>query len=147
MTQVIIVYGSTTGNTAAAAKGIGKLLEQVGYETKLYDAADVTPDALWSNDEVVLLGCSSWGNGVVALQYDFVSLYEALDYLPLENCRFACFGSGDRTRSPFCGAVDAIEEKLLARGAKRLVKGLKLDGEPESAIVAVWVQTLLTALE
>lgn len=147
MSKVTIVYGSTTGNTAAAARGISKLLEQAGHETILYDAADVTPDALWSNGEVVLLGCSSWGNGAVALQYDFVSLYEALEYLPLMDCRFACFGSGDRTRTPFCGAMDAIEERLLALGADRLVEGLKCDGEADPAALADWVRKLLAALD
>ena len=46
MSNVLIVYGSTTGNTADIAEYLGGRLRAAGHVADVRDAADVSPDGL-----------------------------------------------------------------------------------------------------
>lgn len=45
----------------------------------------------------------------------------------------AVFGCGDNSYTHFCGAVDAIEERLEGLNVDLLADGLKIDGDPHTA--------------
>lgn len=46
MSKVLIVYGSTTGNTEALAEILGRLIQEAGHETTLLNAADASAPGL-----------------------------------------------------------------------------------------------------
>ena len=68
MSNVLIVYGSTTGNTADIAEYLGGRLRAAGHVADVRDAADVSPDGLCEGRDVALFGCSAWGTDEVELQ-------------------------------------------------------------------------------
>ncbi|MDR1490707.1 MAG: flavodoxin [Desulfovibrio sp.] len=148
MAKVLIVYGSTTGNTASVAADIEKHLRGGGHAVTLLDAADAKADDLCRGYDCVLFGCATWGYDEVELQSDFVPLFDAFDRIQAKGCKTACFGCGDTSYPHFCGAVDAIEERLEELGAVNIVENLKIDGDPEPAApeVSAWAQEVMAAL-
>ena len=144
MAKALIVYGSTTGNTEAAAEIISQALLKKGCQTVVKNAADVSPKGLAEGFDLVLFGCSTWGDEDIELQDDFIPLYEDLDKAGLAGRKVAVFGCGDSSYTHFCGAVDAIEEKAAQLGAKLIAGSLKIDGDPERGDVTAWAEEVVS---
>jgi flavodoxin short chain len=138
MAKTLIVYGSTTGNTESVAELIHATLAKAGHDTNILNAADVSAQGLAEGYELVLFGCSTWGDEDIELQDDFVPLFENLDKAGLSGRKTAVFGCGDSGYPHFCGAVDAIEEKAANLGAEIVCASLKIDGDPDMAEAEAW---------
>lgn len=129
MSNILIVYGSTTGNTAGIAEALGKQFTAAGHSVSVKDAANVSPDGLCDGNDAVLFACSAWGVDEVELQSDFEPLFDEFDKINASGVKIACFASGDTAFEHFCGAVDTIEARLNELGAVQIAEGLKLDGD------------------
>jgi len=140
MAKALIVYGSTTGNTETVAIHVVAALQKAGWDTVVKSADDVSAVGLAKGFDLVLLGCSTWGDDDIELQDDFVPLYDDLDKAGLAGKKVAVFGCGDSSYTHFCGAVDAIEEKASALGAVLVAASLKIDGDPEKDDATAWAQ-------
>lgn len=146
MSKVLIVYGSTTGNTEDVADTIGKVLERNGNNVEVRNAADVAVNDMADGFDAVFLGSSTWGDDSIELQDDFIPVYESLDTAGLKGRKVAVFGCGDSSYEYFCGAVDAIEEKSEELGASLLGDSLKIDGDPDMDEVTAWAETVMAKL-
>ena len=148
MANVLIVYGSTTGNTENAANSIAELLKKAAHNVSVLDAGKAKPQGLCAGRDCVLFGCSTWGDESIELQDDFVPLFEAFDAIGASGVKAAVFGCGDSGYTHFCGAVDAIAQKLEELGAKIITDGLKIDGDPSDAedSIETWAKELLAAI-
>ena len=139
MSKVLIVYGSSTGNTQSIAEKLGELIRDAGHEADVKDAADVSPENLMEGYDAALLGCSAWGEDEVEMQDDFLPLFEAFDRIGLSGRKVAAFASGDQSYPHFCGAVDAIESRAKELGANVIAEGLKMEGDatadPEAVVI------------
>ena len=132
MASVLIVYGSTTGNTTYVAEMAERILAAAGATVKVVDAADAEPDGLCNGYDAVLFGCSTWGDDEIELQDDFIPLFDSFDSIAAKGKKVAVFGCGDSSYTYFCGAVDSIEQSLNALGATVVTESLKIDGDPHS---------------
>ena len=103
MSNVLIVYGSTTGNTADIAEYLGGRLRAAGHVADVRDAADVSPDGLCEGRDVALFGCSAWGTDEVELQTDFEPLFEAFDRIGVKASRPRALRAGTAPLSIFVG--------------------------------------------
>ena len=110
MSKVLIVFGSSTGNTEGIAQKLEEIIAAAGHDVTLKNAADVDADGLAEGYDAVLLGCSAWGDDELELQDDFIPLYENMD---------------------------AIEAKGKDLGAQIVAEGLKVDGTVSDAPDAV----------
>ena len=130
MANVILVFGSTTGNTEMLAEHVAAGLEEGMASVTVKNVTEASVDELADNDAIVF-GCSTWGEG--DLQDDFVDFHEAMDGVSLEGKKAAVFGPGDSEEyaDSFCVAVDMLEETLKKCGAEIVVEGFKVDGEVE----------------
>lgn len=146
MPKALIVYGSTTGNTETTARYVADTLSGKGYETEMKNAADVPAAGLGDGCDLVLLGCSTWGDDEIELQDDFIPLFDELESSALGGKKTAVFGCGDSSYTYFCGAVDAIEEKLEAMGSDVVTSGLKIDGDPDRDDIVAWTEEVLAKL-
>ncbi|MDR3176740.1 MAG: flavodoxin [Desulfovibrio sp.] len=148
MANVLIVYGSTTGNTSSTATDIAAELRGGGHAVTLLDAADAGADNLCRGYDCVLFGCSTWGDADVELQDDFIPLFEAFDRIGAMGCKTGCFGCGDSSYTHFCGAVDAISQRLEELGSINIAENLKIDGDPGDASddIAAWAKSVAAAL-
>ncbi len=140
MSKVLVVFGSTTGNTEGVAEVITKTLKGGGIETDLKNAADVTAGGLSNGYDVLLFGCSTWGDEEIELQEDFVPLFDDFDQVGFDGKNVAVFGCGDSSYTYYCGAVDVIEEKAEQLGASIIVASLKIDGDPDDNEVVTWAK-------
>ncbi len=146
MPKALIVYGSTTGNTETAARYIANTLTDKGFTIETKSASDVSAPELGAGYDVVLLGCSTWGDDEIELQDDFIPLYDELENSGLDGKKVAVFGCGDSSYTYFCGAVDAIEEKMEGVGASLVTDSLKIDGDPDRDDVVAWAEEVASKL-
>ncbi len=130
MASVLIVYGSSTGNTQYVAEEIEKILTAQGMDVKNVEVGRAKAEGLCDGYDMVLLGCSTWGVDEIELQEDFVYLFDRLEQANVKGKKVAVFGCGESDRTWFCGAVDAIEKKLKELDA-HVVDTLRVDGDPK----------------
>ncbi len=133
MKKVAIIFGSTMGNTESASQIIETAISNKGLATTLMNVAGLAVNELEKDCDLILLGSSTWGDEEIELQEDFAEFYENMDQVNLANRKFAVFGCGDRSYTHFCGAVDAIEQKVEQTGGTLVYESLKIDGEPSDA--------------
>ena len=115
MRNIGIFYGSSTGNTEAAAK---QIQNELGRDTvKLFDVenAKATDIEQFSN---LLFGSSTWGLG--DLQDDFVDFLTEIAQVNLEGKKVAIFGYGDQEAyaDSFVDAIGQIYEALKSKGCE-----------------------------
>lgn len=148
MSKVLIVYGSTTGNTEALAEILGRLIQEAGHETTLLNAADASAPGLCDGWDMILFGCSAWGDDEIILQDDFDALFQQFDLINAKGHKGACFATGDSNFTYFCGAVDVIEAALERLGADVVVEGLKIDGQAQSdqPEIQEWTKAVIETL-
>ncbi len=129
MSKVLIVFGSSTGNTESIADKLSELITAGGHEVKLLNAADASAENLAEGYDAVLFGCSAWGMEDLEMQDDFLPLFEDFESMGLKGRKVAAFASGDQEYEHFCGAVPAIEERAKELGATIIADGLKMEGD------------------
>jgi len=144
MAKVLIVYGSTTGNTEMVAE---ELSDNLGdHELEVQDVAETSPEDLTAYD-LLVLGSSTWDDGL--LQPDFREFVEDLD-VDLSGKKVAIFGLGDSNYPDFCEAANILEEKVSAMKGELAVDTLRIDGfpdEPENETkVEAWAAELNKAV-
>lgn len=133
MNKAVIIYGSTTGNTESTAEMIEVVLRDNGMETAVINAANTSVEELQKDYDLILLGSSTWGDDEIELQEDFNEFYADMGRIPLNGRKVAVFGCGDSSYEYFCGAVDAIQEKVEEIGGTLITEALKIDGDPSDA--------------
>ena len=148
MSKILIVYGSSTGNTENIARLITRGLSDAGHDVTLENAANVKAAGLAKDYDAVLMGASVWGDTEIELQDDFDTFFEGVGEMGLENCRLAAFASGERGYEHFCGAVDVIENRGRECGAILMTEGLRLEGDGSDSReeVAAFVEAVLQKL-
>lgn len=133
MSKVLIVYGSTTGNTEAVAEQINDFFKDKGIEVTMKNVVDAIVAELGNGYDLTVFGSSTWGDDDIEFQEDFALFYEDLDKAELKYKKVAIFGCGDSSYEHFCGAVDLLEEKMEALGGKIVGEPLRIDGDPEES--------------
>lgn len=130
MIRVGLFYGSTDGNTAAAAQEIKRQIDAAlagrAEPVELLDVAEVYLDEMVDFD-CLILGAPTWNTG--QLQRDWDAVLPELDELDLTGKRAAVFGLGDQVGYPdtFADALFFVADKLRERGAE-LVGAWPADG-------------------
>lgn len=134
MAKVLIIYGSTTGNTESIAEKIGELLTAKGAECDIRNAADVSDcKDIAAPFDAVLMGCSCWGDEDIELQDDFVAIADSFGDMGLAGKKVAAFASGDSSYQHFCAAVDVVEAAAKDNGATVIAGGLRVEGGASDA--------------
>lgn len=147
MSSVLIVYGSTTGNTEFVADIVAGKLSAAGATVKKMNASDADASGLCDGYDMAIFGCSTWGDDSIELQDDFIPLFDSFESINASGKKTAVFGCGDSSYEYFCGAVDAIEQKLGELGAT-VIETLKIDGDPqtEKSEIEAWAGRVAAAL-
>ncbi len=148
MSKILIVYGSSTGNTESIARKLEEQFAAAGQEVTVLNAADAAAEHLADGYDAVLFGASAWGEDDGELQDDFAPLFEEFGVMDLKGRKLAAFASGDRDYPHFCGAVDVIEARGKELGAEVLADGLRLEGDGGGSRdeIAAFVQEIVRKL-
>lgn len=156
MSQIIILYGTLTGNTQLVAEYLAadiKKLSKTSYINCLNvaDAPDNIFDNLTSAD-LILIGCSTWDDGNYPIDMaNFLSKYQNSPP-SIAQVNFGVFGCGDSSYgNNFCLAVTKLSQTFKKWGGQELLAGLKVDGYPEmpETILAtnLWLEKIKLWLE
>ncbi len=114
MAKVLVIYGSTTGNTESAAKIISQQLRD--HEVECMDVSNVSKSD-FESASVLILGTSTWGYG--DLQDDWDSAIDTLKGANLSGKKVAIFGCGDSSSYPdtFVDGMSYLKEAAEEAGA------------------------------
>lgn len=109
--KILVLHGSTMGNTQQAARQIADILDA---ESK--NIADIQADDLAQYD-LLILGTSTWGAG--DLQDDWAAFLPQLDCISLAGKTVAVFGLGDQSiyADTFVNGMADLAQKAEACGA------------------------------
>ena len=113
MKNVGIFYGSSTGNTEAAAK---KLQQEFGPDkAQIFDVANAKASDM-DNFPNLIFGSSTWGMG--DLEEEFEEFVSEIQQENLEGKKVAIFGCGDQEAyaDSFVDAIGSIYEVLRNKG-------------------------------
>jgi flavodoxin I len=144
--KILIVFGSSTGNTEELANTIERTLGELGHANELINIAE-TSEVDYSDYDCLLLGSSTWDEGQPQLDYRFH--LEDLQSSPpnLEGKPFAVFGTGESCYEFFCGGVDKLEETYASFGGRKAHESLKIDTLEEDPVenerVVEWTQKVM----
>uniref|UniRef100_A0A914ZRI6 Methionine synthase reductase n=1 Tax=Parascaris univalens TaxID=6257 RepID=A0A914ZRI6_PARUN len=148
--EVLVLYGSQTGQSEAIAKVIEERCIGLDLRVRLFVLNDYERKYWIEKERTVVVVCSSTGDGDPPDNADrFVRLISRRVFgdSSLQHTEFALLGLGDSNYSTFQGTPRNIEKHLLRLGAKKFIEtgvaddqiGLELAVEP-------WIQRLLEAL-
>jgi flavodoxin I len=112
MGKTAIFYGSSTGNTEAAAKQIAETLE-----ADVFDVSS-SPSAQLESYDNLILGSSTWGIG--DLQDDWEDFISTLEGANIEGKTVALFGFGDGAAygESFVDAIGTLYQAVSDKGCK-----------------------------
>ncbi len=137
MAGILVIYGSETGNTRAAAEMIADVLRGRGAAVQVRDVCDTGVEAFAEDFSLFLLGVSTWGAIEDEVTEDFKSFYDDMGATDMSGKKVAVFGSGDSGYENFCKAVDHVVERAQEQGATIVLDGLKFNLAPGSSSDAI----------
>ncbi|MEM6444986.1 MAG: flavodoxin FldA [Cyanobacteria bacterium J06642_2] len=114
MAKIGLFYGSTTGNTEAAAEAIQK--EFGGDDVVQLHEVSSADGSDFGGYECIIIGCPTWNVG--ELQDDWDGYFEELDSIDFSGKKVAYFGTGDQVgySDNFQDAMGILEAKISERG-------------------------------
>lgn len=130
--EVLILYGSETGNTERAAEIMAQALNrQEAIHAEALSVGDLRVEEKLKQSKAVIMGASTWDHGQP--QDDFKSFMEDVDSAYIKPLEVAIFGFGDLDGFPdaFCAATDEIRTWLKTSGATVVGENLRLGGDAD----------------
>jgi sulfite reductase (NADPH) flavoprotein alpha-component len=144
--KLTILYGSETGNAEGLALKARKAAQKLGFDARVLDMADATPQALIAAKDIVVI-VATWGEGDPPQRA--ASFYKALmsdDAPRLDGVRFAVLALGDTAYTNYCATGRHLDERLGALGAARIADRIELDLD-FSKQAATWTDDTLGRLQ
>lgn len=140
-----IIYGSQTGNAKAVAQQTHQAAEQLGFTTRLINAANYKPKQLSTETHLIVI-ISTHGEGDPPEDAETLHQYLFSKKAPaLNSLKFAVLALGDSSYEFFCKTGIDFDEQLAKLGATRLFERLDCDVDHQAASQD-WSQKVLQRL-
>lgn len=143
--EVLVAFGSETGNSEKIASELLTLLNQRGIPSALKNLASLKPRQLGKYQHALII-CSTHGDGdpPEPISHFFAALMEK-DAPRLPNLHYAVLSLGDSSYEHFCTAGKQLDERLASLGAARLA--FRQDCDVDFAAPARhWMQDIVKLL-
>jgi sulfite reductase (NADPH) flavoprotein alpha-component len=148
--QVLVLYGSQSGNAEGLAHQLAFKLQSAEGSVTLVPRVlgmDAFADLDLSAEKLVLMVCSTWGDG--DMPDHAVAFWNFLqsDKAPkMPQTSFAVFGLGDRNYRRFCQSGKNLDGRFEALEAKRLLPLVACDTDFEGAAQAWFEEVSVAAM-
>ena len=140
-----ILYATESGNSEALAAGVAKRARKAGFRPRTIDFADLDVASLPRERNLVVIA-ATWGEGEPPARA--AAAYAALmgEGAPrLDGVRFGVLALGDTAYAEFCAVGRALDARLEALGATRVLDRADLDLDYE-APAEDWIGAALRGL-
>jgi MioC protein len=149
MAKIQILVGSVNGTALQSAAAVAHVLNHQGHQVRVNDAPKAQ-DLLQDTDEVLLVCCSTTGEGEVP--HNIYRLFLALDdqAVDLNGRRYGVIALGDSGYRLFAQAGFLMENALYMSGAKRIGDVCTLDAKKVAnhpLAAAQWASEWVNALD
>ncbi|MDR2008532.1 MAG: flavodoxin-like domain-containing protein [Alphaproteobacteria bacterium] len=124
MKNILIIYGTTTGNSEKIAHLCEEVLQNK-FNVSVKNCIDFSCD--FTSDDFYILCTSTWGIDPASLQEDFEIFWGRLNKNNLRDKKFIVIGLGDNFYPNFAAAADILQADILAAGGIMLASPLKID--------------------
>ncbi|WP_322363885.1 flavodoxin domain-containing protein [Pseudomonas sp. Teo4] len=141
MSDVLVVFGTESGNAEMAADDIASSLSLRGVVAEVKSMEDVSADELSAVTELLVV-TSTYGEGELpeTTAPFFADLVAAQP--DLSNVDFYAFGLGDSTYAKFNNAIDVVVAKLIDLGASQVGETGRHDaasGKSVTSVAQAWI--------
>lgn len=141
MSNILIAFGTESGNAEMAADDIASSLNSRGAIAVVKSMEDISPDDLLAVEQLVVV-TSTYGEG--ELPETTAPFYaDLVEVQPdLNDVAFYAFGLGDSTYSRFNNAIDIVAAKLIDLGASQVGETGRHDaasGKSVTSVAQAWV--------
>ncbi|MCL2567516.1 MAG: flavodoxin family protein [Alphaproteobacteria bacterium] len=125
MKNILIIYGTTTGNSEKIAHMSGDILAN-NFSVSIKNCADL-PSSYAFDKDIYLFATSTWGINPASLQEDFEIFWLQSNKKSIFGKKFVLLGLGDDSYPFFCGGIDILETEILENGGIVLNSPLKIN--------------------
>lgn len=144
--ELLILYGSQSGNTESFAKAIGKKAKGAGFNARVAGLETLSPEALMK-ESYLLLATSTWGEGEMPDNAkDFWDALSSEDAPKLKHLHYSVLALGDTNYETFCQAGKDFDLRLAELGAVRIHPRSDCDADYED-MAEKWLGGTLSALQ
>ncbi|MCB2099814.1 MAG: flavodoxin domain-containing protein [Rhodobacterales bacterium] len=127
MDDILIIYGTESGNAQMVAETLQGDFEARGHAVEIMEQWDAA-QADWPSRQVVLICCATHGMG--DLPSNIQPMFDELDETrpDLSNLRYGVVALGDQTYfDTFCKAGQVLDDLFDRLGATRVGERLEID--------------------
>ena len=144
--EILIIYGTETGNAEDLADGIGNMASKYGLVGKVMDMEDVSAEDLASSKRLIV-SVSTWGEGE---QPDNAQgLYDEVEESEggsMERVNYAVLALGDTAFELFCESGKEWDKILEEKGGTRVNKRIDCDTDYYD-YVEEWIESTLNIMQ
>ena len=122
-----ILYATESGNSEKLAGDVAKAARKLGFKPSLVDMADLELASLKDVKRLIVIA-ATWGEGEPPARATRAYKELMSDAAPqLDGVEFGVLALGDTAYVEFCAIGKALDERLAALGAKRVVDRVDCD--------------------
>jgi len=144
--EILIIYGTETGNAEDLADDIGNTASKYGLVGKVMDMEDVSAEDLASSKRLIV-SVSTWGEGE---QPDNAQgLYDEVEESEdesMEGVNYAVLALGDTAFELFCESGKEWDKILEEKGGTRVNKRIDCDTDYYD-YVEEWIESTLKIMQ
>jgi len=140
-----IVFATESGNSERLAGDLAKVARKNGLKPNVIDLADLDIQTLAQAQRLVVIA-ATWGEGDPPSRV--TEKYNELmqgDFGRLESVQYSVLALGDSAYAEFCAVGKAVDARLEALGARRVVERIDCDLDFEEP-AADWIERTVKAL-
>ena len=153
MARVLIIYGTTGGNTELTVEEVADLLKAKKIEAKIMKVEKYTFDSLWEEmrvAEFLVLASPTYGHG--QLQEHMIPFLQKLSMMKLEGKPYAVIGLGDPKYDNHYHIESStiLEQALNKCGAKKIHYALRISRSPllqVDNLILKWTEKFIEAVK
>jgi len=133
--EVVILYGTQTGNSKKVARLIEERVSSLGFKCTLIDMNEYQPKKL-AQQKLLFIAVSTYGDGEPPASAESLYNFIFSNRCPqLNQLNYAIIGLGDRSYPLFCKTGIDFDQQLEKLGAKRICERLDLDVDYEDQAI------------
>ncbi|MEC8650651.1 MAG: assimilatory sulfite reductase (NADPH) flavoprotein subunit [Verrucomicrobiota bacterium] len=143
--ELVVLFGSESGNAEALAEQSVKAAKKSGFKAKALSMADIKPAKL-STFHNLLVIISTWGEGdPPESAIEFYEEFTTDENLSLKGVNYSVLGLGDTSYEHFCKMGKDFDSRLEVLGATRVNDRKDCDVDYDDDY-ELWIESSLAAL-